>query len=43
MVKMSIFVSFLLLFWSKSSNAVVMATDVELNEPALDCLFLNDH
>ena len=41
MVKMSFFMSFLLL--PKSSVAVAMATEVELNELALDFLFLHDH
>ena len=36
MVKMSISISFLLLVWPKSSDAVAMATKVELNELALD-------
>ena len=43
MVKMSFFMSFLLLFCPKSSDAVAMATEVELNELALDFLFLHDH
>ena len=43
MVKMSFFMCFLLLFWPKSSDAVAMATEVELNEQALDFLFLHDH
>ena len=43
MVKMSFFMSFLLLFWLKSSDAVAMATEAEFNELALDFLFLHDH
>ena len=43
MVKMSFFMSFLLLFWPKSSDAVAMATEVEFSELALDFLFLHDH
>ena len=43
MVKMSFFMSFLLLFWPKSSDVVAMATEVELNEKAPDFLFLHDH
>ena len=43
MVKMSFFMSFFLLFCPKSSDAVAMATEVELNELALDFLFLHDH
>ena len=43
MVKMSFYMSFLLLFWPKSSDAVAMATEVELNKLALDFLFLHDH
>ena len=43
MVKMSFFMSFLLLSWPKSSDSVAMATKVELNELALDFLFLHDH
>ena len=43
MVKMSFFMSFLLLFRPKSSNAVAMATEVKLNELALDFLVLHDH
>ena len=39
MVKMSFFMSFLLLFWPKSLDAVAMATEVDLNELALDFLF----
>ena len=31
MVKMSFFMSFLLVFWPKSLDAVAMATEVELN------------
>ena len=42
MVKMSFFMSFLLFFWPKSSDAVAMATEVELNEQTLDLLFLHD-
>ena len=38
MVKMSFFMSFFLLFCPKSSDAVAMATEVELNELALDFL-----
>ena len=43
MVKKSFFMSFLLVFWQKFSDAVAMATEVELNEQALDFLFLHDH
>ena len=43
MVKMSFFMSFLLVFWPKSLDAVSMATEVELNELKLDFLFLHDH
>ena len=43
MVKISFFMSFLLLFWPKSSDAVTMATEIELNDLALDFLFLHDH
>ena len=43
MVKMSFFMSFLLVFWPKSLDAVAMATEVELNELTLDFLFLHDH
>ena len=43
MVKMSFFMSFLLLFCPKSLDAVAMATEVELNELALDFLFLHDY
>ena len=43
MVKITFFMSFLLLFWPKSSDAVVMATGVELNKLAPDFLFLHDH
>ena len=43
MVKMSFFMSFLLLFWPKSSDAFAMATDVELDELALDFFVLHDH
>ena len=43
MIKMLIFMCFLLLFWPKSSDDVAMATDVELNELVLDFLFLHDH
>ena len=43
MVKMSFFMCFLLLFWSKSLHAVAMATEVELAELTLDFLFLHDH
>ena len=43
MVKMSFFMSFLLLFWSKSSDAVAMATEVQLHDLALDFLFLQYH
>ena len=42
-VKMSFVMIFLLLFLPKSSDVVAMATDVELNELALDFLFLHDH
>ena len=42
MVKMSFFMSFLLLFWPKFLDAVAMATEVELNELALDFLFLHE-
>ena len=35
--------SFLLVFWPKSLDAVAMATEVELNELTLDFLFLHDH
>ena len=43
MVKMSFFMSFLLVFLPKSLDAVAMATKVELNEMTLDFLFLHDH
>ena len=44
MVKMSFFMCFfLLLFLPKSLDAVVMATEVELDELTLDFLFLHDH
>ena len=43
MVKISFFMSFLPLFWPKSSDAVAMATEVELNELALNFLCLHDH
>ena len=43
MVKISFYMSFLLLFWPKSSDAVAMATEVEFNDLALDFLFLHDH
>ena len=43
MVKMSFFMSFLLVFRPKSLDAVAMATEVELNELTLDFLFLHDH
>ena len=43
MVKMSFFMSFLLVFWPKSLDAVAMATEFELNELTLDFLFLQDH
>ena len=36
MVIMSFFMSFLLLFWPKSSDAAAMATEVELKELTLD-------
>ena len=32
----------LLLFWSKSLDAVTMATEVELDEQTLDFLFSHD-
>ena len=35
--------SFLLVFWPKSLDAVAMATEVKLNELTLDFLFLHDH
>ena len=43
MVKMSFFMSFLLVFWQKSLDAVAMATEVELNELTLNFLFLHDN
>ena len=43
MVKNVLFMSFLLLFRPKSSDAVAMATEVELSELALDFLVLRDH
>ena len=43
MVKMSFFMSFLLVFWPKSLYAVAMATEVELNGLTLDFLILHDH
>ena len=43
MVKMSFFLSFLLLFCPKILDAVTMATEVELDELTLDFLFLHDH
>ena len=43
MVKMSFFMCFFLLFWPKSSDAVAMATEVELDDLTLDFLFLHDH
>ena len=43
MVKMSFFMSFLLVFWPKSLDAVAMATEVELDELTLNFLFLHDH
>ena len=43
MVKMSFFMSFLLVFLPKSLDAVAMATEFELNELTLDFLFLQDH
>ena len=42
MVKMSFFMCFLLLFYSKSLDAVAMATEVELDELTLDFLILHD-
>ena len=42
MVKMSFFMSFLLLFWPKSSDAVAMVTEVEFDKLTLDFLFLHD-
>ena len=42
MVKLSFFMSFLLVFRPKSLDAVAMATEVELNELTLDYLFLHD-
>ena len=43
MVKMSFFMSFLLVFSPNSLDAVAMATKVESNEMTLDFLFLHDH
>ena len=43
MVKMSFFMSFLLVFWHKSLDVVAMATEVELNKLTLIFLFLHDH
>ena len=43
MVKMSFFMSFLLVFWHKSLDVVAMATEVELNKLTLNFLFLHDH
>ena len=40
MVKMSLFLCFLLLFWPKFLDAVAMATEVELDELTLDFFFL---
>ena len=39
MVKMSFFMSVLLVFWPKSLDAVAMATEVELNELTLNSCF----
>ena len=43
MVKMSFFMCFFASFWSKSLDAVAMATEVELDELTLEFLFLHDH
>ena len=42
MVKMSFFMCFLLLFYSKFLDAVALATEVELDELTLDFLILHD-
>ena len=43
MAKMSISMLFFILFWPKSLDDAAMAMEVELNEVALDFLFLHDH